>query len=65
MSTKIKKIIDPKETEKSIEYGTMSFCSFERLLPYLSQAVNLSENEKIAGIIIDERGLNVKIGYIK
>jgi len=62
---KIKKVIDKSETKQSIEYGTMSFCSFERLLPHLAKAINLAANEKIVGITVDERGLNVKIGYIK
>lgn len=64
--TKIVKSFDKSVSDYEIEHGgsVVNYCSFDRLKPYLEQACNLSKNEKIKGITIDENGIRILLQTI-
>lgn len=63
---KIAKSFDKSLTDIQIEYGSgvVTYCSFDRLKPYLEQACKLGKNEKIKGIVVDENGINILLQTI-
>jgi hypothetical protein len=70
--TKIVKALSTEKETPGIEarllnggYGLVTQVSWERLKPYLEQAVNLDKNEKLVGIIADENGIKVILDYKK
>jgi len=60
----IKKSLKPDVSPDEMELtGVTSFVSWERMLPYLKNAVNLKPSEQVRGFIIDEDGVKVLIEY--
>lgn len=60
----IKKSLKPEVLPSEIGLtGTTAFVSWERMLPYLKNAVNLKPSEQIRGFIADEDGVKVLIEY--
>ena len=60
--TKIVKSLSDKTTQEIESGGTRSYISFERLKEYLAIAVGIKPNETVEGIIVNEHGIDVKIG---
>lgn len=41
--------------------GVINFASWDRLKEYIAPAANLTDEEEISGLVIDERGINIFI----
>ena len=55
-----------EKTEVEIKGGGLSsFCSWERLKPFLAEAVGLNSRERILGVMADDTGINVRIGTVE
>lgn len=50
-----------KYTETGRDSGLTSFCSWERLLPHLNDAINRRQHEQIGLVEVTEHGLQVYI----
>lgn len=40
--------------------GTISFVSWNRILPYIEHAIGKNNSEKVEGIKVDQNGISVK-----
>ena len=49
--------------EKVEEFGVTSFCSWERLKPYIEQACGKHPDEVIVSVIADKDGIKVIYEY--
>ena len=61
---KIKAKFYPHVDISDLEHGTITFCSWQRLEPYLKQAFSIKGNERLVGIVADESGVKGKIEYV-
>lgn len=58
----IKKSFKANIPSKSMETtGVTSYVSWERLMPYIKQSVNLKPSEELRGIEVDDNGIKVLI----
>jgi hypothetical protein len=53
----------PDVDPKTLEEGTITYVSFQRLHQYLEQAVALRPGERLVGITVDGGGIKCKIDY--
>lgn len=54
-----------KENLRKISPALSSNVSWDRLLPYIEQAVGKKPNEEVVGLLVNENGIRVQIDYKK
>lgn len=64
-TTKIVKTFSEKTTYQIESGGTICRVSWERLKDHLGSAVGLKGKEMIEGLVADDDGIHVRIGYKK
>ena len=57
---KIQATFYPGISKNDLESGAMSEISWQRLHPFLEQAFNIREGEKLVGITVTEYGVKAK-----